>query len=268
MLKDELQLLPPSLTNKQAIVLLKRISEVTILIGELKRECQYYPIDKHLLSFFCLSEAIHSTRIEGSKVSFSDLLEKPLEIRKQQEIQEVINYQLALTEGVKLIKEDSPFSTRMITSLHEILMMGNARGTNSSGGEYRKVQNFIGPDKNIEHTVYIPVSANKIASYMENLEFYVNETKHSSFIEYDDDDLFVIDETAHPLFKLAIMHAQFESIHPFLDGNGRLGRILIALMAIKYGLVDIPVFLVSEELEKERLRYYDLLNGVRGKNPD
>ena len=64
------------------------------------------------------------------------------------------------------------------------------------------------------------------------------------------------------------MHAQFESIHPFLDGNGRLGRILIALMAVKYGLVNVPVFLVSEELEKERSRYYDLLNGIRGEDPD
>lgn len=112
------------------------------------------------------------------------------------------------------------------------------------------------------------MSAAEIPQYIENLEYFMNGEVHSSFKKYNGSEGVVLDEKIEPLIKMAIMHAQFESIHPFCDGNGRLGRILIELMAMSYDLVDFPVFLVSEELEKERARYYALLNGIRGDNPD
>lgn len=95
------------------------------------------------------------------------------------------------------------------------------------------------------------------------MERFIHHSK-----KYNGSEGVVLDEKIEPLIKMAIMHAQFESVHPFGDGNGRLGRILIALMAMSYDLVDFTVFLVSEELAKERARYYALLNGIRGDNPD
>lgn len=171
------------------------------------------------------------------------------------EQQEVLNYKKELDLGVDLIKGGMPFSNRLIQKLH-IVLMTNARETSSAGGEYRKIQNFIGPDSNIEHAVYIPVSAAEIPQYMENLEYFMNGEVHSSFKKYNGSEGVVLDEKIEPLIKIAIMHAQFESVHPFGNGNGRLGRILIALMAMSYDLVNFPVFLVSEELAKERARYY------------
>lgn len=183
------------------------------------------------------------------------------------EQQEVLNYKKALDLGVDLIKGGMPFSNRLIQKLH-IVLMTNARETSSAGGEYRKIQNFIGPDSNIEHAVYIPVYAAEVPQYMENLEYFMNGEVHSSFKKYNGSEGVVLDEKIEPLIKIAIMHAQFESVHPFGNGNGRLGRILIALMAMSCDLVDFTFFLVSEELAKERARYYALLNGIRGDNPD
>lgn len=265
--KKGLKFLPPSMSIKEAVILLQKLAKVNMIIGSMKSEFGHSLVGDSLVSLFSLSESVQSTRIEGTQVTFYDMFEKTSNKQKEWEKQEVLNYQEALKHGLLLIENGMPFSTRLIKELHRILMT-NARGTNSAGGEFRKIQNFIGPDSKIEHAVYIPVEAQTISEYMENLELFVNGIHHSSFAQIDDSDLFTIDENADPLLKIAIMHAQFESIHPFLDGNGRLGRILIALMAVKYGLVNVPVFLVSEELEKERSRYYDLLNGIRGEDPD
>ncbi|XOW24362.1 Fic family protein [Lactococcus lactis] len=130
------------------------------------------------------------------------------------------------------------------------------------------MQNHIGPDNKIENAVYIPIPANDINDYMSNLDNYINGSKHYTFRDDFSADQEVFDENAPEIIKAAIIHAQFESIHPFLDGNGRLGRILILLFLLKEDVVDQPVFFVSEELERERARYYDLLNGVRGEKAD
>ena len=231
----------------------------------MKSDFSHSIVASPLVSIFSLNESVQSTKIEGTQVTFLEMIEPSN--RKGWEQQEVLNYKKALDLGVDLIKSGMPFSTRLIQNLHKVLMT-NARGTSSAGGEYRKIQNFIGPDNNIEHAVYIPVSAAEIPQYMANLEYFMNGEVHSSFKKYNGSEGVVLDEKIESLIKIAIMHAQFESVHPFLDGNGRLGRILIALMAMSYDLVDFPVFLVSEELEKERARYYALLNGIRGDNPD
>ena len=103
---------------------------------------------------------------------------------------------------------------------------------------------------------------------MTNLEYFINGENHISLnTEICDDGYSFINYDDIPLLKMAICHAQFESIHPFLDGNGRLGRILIVLMALYYGIVSEPLFFVSEELEKEKIKYYNLLNSTRGNNP-
>ncbi len=148
--------------------------------------------------------------------------------------------------------------------------MNNARGSLQSAGEFRKIQNFIGPTKNIADASYIPISAEKINEYMENLEYFING--HPYNVQLPTDHIakgeYIFNEASDPLLKVAIIHAQFESIHPFLNGNGRLGRILIVLYLMQSKLVTKPIFFVSEELEKEKARYYKLLNGVRGSQPD
>lgn len=266
MAKKGIKFLPFSITANQAINLYKLLSETNLVLGQLKSEFQHAIVNDALISMFSLKESVQSTRIEGTQVTFTEMLEASNK-KASWEQQEVHNYQEALNVGVDQIKHGYPISTRMIKDLHKILMKNNARGTHQSGGEFRRIQNFIGPDNKIEHATYIPVAANEIDEYMANLEHYINSMKHRSFVEDDGSGIF-LDENSDLILKMAITHAQFESIHPFLDGNGRLGRILIALLAVQGKIVDYPIFLVSEELERERMRYYDLLNGVRGDNPD
>jgi len=148
--------------------------------------------------------------------------------------------------------------------------MNGARGSTQVSGEFRKIQNFIGPTNNIDNASYIPISAEKIDDYMQNLEYFTNGHPYGETLKtlHIQSGQYIFDEESDPLIKVAIMHAQFESIHPFLDGNGRLGRILIDLDLMQTKVITKPIFFVSEELEKERIRYYDMLNGVRGKKPN
>ncbi|AET70561.1 hypothetical protein Desor_5173 [Desulfosporosinus orientis DSM 765] len=267
MAKKGVEKLPIAVPNIKALEIFQLLAGVNKKIGRLKSEFNHSIVNDSIVSMFSLKESVQSTRIEGTQVTFSEMLEDRGNENPSWEKIEVLNYHKALQYGASLIKNGYPISTRMIKDLHATLME-HARGTNSSGGEFRRIQNFIGPTNRIEDAVYIPIGAHEIDSYMENLEFFINSTPHNSFSKFNKTDGFVFDEESDPIIKTAIVHAQFESIHPFLDGNGRLGRILIVLLAIKEELVEVPVFLVSEELERERARYYALLNGVRGDHPD
>lgn len=264
-----LELLPPKVTVVQALQLYKKVAIIKSSIGKLNSELGHSMVNSQLIQMLTLKESVQSTRIEGTQVTFADMIEDATKKNKSNEVVEVDNYMEALSEGIDLIQSGVPISSRLIKQLHKVLMGKNTRGTTSSSGEYRSIQNFLGATNSIEDAVYIPIGANEIGDYMTNLEYFINTEKHQSFEKQIDPDFEVLlDETSDPLIKTAIMHAQFESIHPFLDGNGRMGRILIVLSTMQDGLIDKPVFFVSEELEKERLRYYNLLNGVRGKNPD
>jgi len=264
-----IDLLPPKVTLQQALELYKKIAQIKSSIGKLNAELEHSIVNAQLIQMLTLNESVQSTRIEGTQVTFADMIEDATKKNKSTEVIEVENYQKALSTGISLIQNGMPISSRLIKQLHTILMGNKTRGTTSSAGEFRSVQNFIGPTNKIEDTVYIPIGAHKIANYMSNLEYYINGEKHYSFNKFELlKDECLLDESSDPLIKTAILHAQFESIHPFLDGNGRMGRILIVLSTMKDGLINQPVFFVSEELEKERIRYYNYLNGVRGKNAD
>jgi Fic family protein len=264
-----IDLLPPKVTLQQALELYKKIAQIKSSIGKLNAELEHSIVNAQLIQMLTLNESVQSTRIEGTQVTFADMIEDATKKNKSTEVIEVENYQKALSTGISLIQNGMPISSRLIKQLHTILMGNKTRGTTSSAGEFRSVQNFIGPTNKIEDAVYIPIGAHEIANYMSNLEYYINGEKHYSFnkVELLKDEC-LLDESSDPLIKTAILHAQFESIHPFLDGNGRMGRILIVLSTMKDGLINQPVFFVSEELEKERIRYYNYLNGVRGKNAD
>ncbi len=127
-------------------------------------------------------------------------------------------------------------------------MSSGVRGQNRAPGEYRSIQNFIGPEGcTLETATFIPPQPQLVDQYMSNLEKYINNPKDS----------------LHPLVRVAIIHAQFETIHPFLDGNGRIGRILIPLYLYDVNLIDYPNLFISEVLEKDKHKYYRMLNGTR-----
>ena len=258
--------LPIEIQNKDAIEIFKKLSSVNKKIGKLDTILRKSIVNKSILSLLTLNESVQSTRIEGTQVTFYEIMENKSKKNKSWQQTEVLNYHKAIEHGVKLIKSGDVISTRMIKELHAILME-DARGTVSNKGEFRKIQNFIGPDKKIENAVYIPINANLINEYMTNLEYFINGEYHRDFDKKVGEDKELFDHQIDSLLRIAIMHAQFESIYPFLDGNGRLGRILIVLMAIKEKIMEAPLFFVSEELEVERIRYYNTLNETRGETP-
>lgn len=201
-----------------------------------------------LITPFTLQEAVQSSKIEGTQVTFDEVLEFEIDKnQKNNDAQEVLNYYESLKYGERAL-EKLPISTRLFKRLHEILMSEGVRGQNRGPGEYRSIQNFIGPEGcTMKTATFIPPEPQLVDSYMSNLEKYINDPE---------DDL-------HPLVRIAIIHAQFETIHPFLDGNGRIGRILIPLYLYDVKLIESPNLFISEVLEKDKHKYYRLLNGTR-----
>ena len=200
-----------------------------------------------LMDLLSLKEAMESTKIEGTQVTMDEMFEyKADEKHPTNDITEVNNYYTALKIGEDLLRT-LPISSRFIKKLHEILMSGNVRGGNKSPGNFRTTQNYIGPKGcTIETASFVPPEPQLVDEYMSNLEKYINE--------YDD---------INDLIKLAIIHSQFETIHPFLDGNGRIGRILIPLYLFDKKILRNANFFVSESLEKDKFKYYQLLNNTR-----
>ncbi|MZQ75219.1 MAG: Fic family protein [Peptoclostridium sp.] len=244
------EMLPVKLNDADIIEIYKLEANARAKIERFNSLLERSVIKEEVLMFFSLDESIQSSRIEGTQATFSDVMEAQATGKKDKDIQEVLNYLHALQEGVRLLKS-IPISTRMFLRLHEIIME-DARGQHRSPGEYRRIQNFIGPTTKIEDASYIPPEPQMVGELMSNLERYAND-------EFEDD--------FGPIARAAIIHAQFETIHPFLDGNGRVGRILIMLYLLHKGILYSPTFFVSEELEKNKFKYYALLNSIRGKEP-
>lgn len=201
-----------------------------------------------LLAPITLKEAIQSTRIEGTQITLDDMLEYGVdESNSTVDIREVLNYSRALSEGENLIKR-LPISSRVIKELHKILLEGDVSGNSRNPEEFRAIQNFIGPPGcTIQTASFIPPEPQLVPEYMSNLEKYINEPI----------------DNLNDIIRIAIIHAQFETIHPFLDGNGRIGRILVPLYLYDKGVISSPNFFVSESLEKDKFKYYKLLNDIR-----
>ncbi|MDR0880756.1 MAG: Fic family protein [Clostridioides sp.] len=205
-----------------------------------------------LINPLLLQEAVQSTKIEGTQVTIDEVLESELENNKEKDdnVTEVLNYYKALVFGEDSLKR-LPLGTRIFKKLHEILMSDNVRGKNKSPGEFRRIQNFIGPTGcTVKTATFVPPEPQLVDDYISNLEKYMNDR----------------DDAIDPLIKIAIIHAQFETIHPFLDGNGRIGRILIPLYLYDVSLIDAPNFFISDTLEKDKFRYYKMLNDTRLNN--
>lgn len=259
--------LPVSITKDRTPDLFMKLTTVASAITRLDEKLKGSIVASELVNTLALKESVQSTRIEGTQVTFTDMINET-HSQRQDHI-EILNYRRALFMGQERIQNGYPITTRFILDLHKILMEGG-RGTKASSGDFRKVPNWIGPTKKFEDAVYVPAEADEIEKYMMNWEVYANKHPYDEKmgINHLSNEEFILDENAHPLLKVAILHAQFESIHPFLDGNGRIGRIIIPLYMMQVGQLPSPIFFVSEELEKQRAKYYHLLNKTRGDKPD
>lgn len=201
-----------------------------------------------LMNLLSLKEALESSRIEGTQATMDEMLESKADSKTiTSDVKEVLNYLDALTAGKYLLNR-LPISTRLLKELHSILMNGEVRGNTKAPGEFRSIQNYIGQANcKIENATYIPPEPQLVNDYISNLE---------NFINCDTDEI-------DPLIKVAIIHSQFETIHPFLDGNGRIGRIIIPLYLYDKGRINSPTLFVSESLERDKFKYYELLNNTR-----
>jgi Fic family protein len=203
-----------------------------------------------LLSPVMTQEAVLSSRIEGTQATLEDVLEFESGIEKDsshEDIIEILNYRKAMRYAVESLGK-RPICLNLILEMHSMLL-DSVRGYDKSRGIFRKVQNYIGRSgAKIEDAQYIPPYPELVQDCMSNLEKYIH---------YDEKD---------KLVQLAIVHAQFEIIHPFIDGNGRLGRILIPLFLFEKSLIIQPVFYMSDYLERNRSQYYERLRAITKEN--
>lgn len=200
-----------------------------------------------LLQTFAQREAVLSSRIEGTRTQLDDLFlaEMDRPTAHSADLREVQNYVQAIEKGIPLLKK-WPIASRLVLRLHEILM-GGVRGGDKTPGEFRKIQNFIGSTGDtVETAKYVPPPPEHLSELIANWERFVNERD-----QFPD------------LIQCAIMHEQFEAIHPFQDGNGRIGRLLITLFLIQRKRLPQPLLYLSAFIEAHRREYYDLLQGVR-----
>ena len=200
-----------------------------------------------LIGPLMVQEAVTSSRIEGTQATVEDVLvyeagKDETDPSKRNDIQEVVNYQNAVREGERLLDE-LPISGRLLRAVHKVLLDG-VRGQFRSPGLYRDDQNWIGFNQNIDEARYVPLSPNDVEEAMHRWERYVNE------------------DSSPALIKVAVAHAEFESIHPFKDGNGRVGRIVVPLMMHSEGLISDPCFYLSEFFEHRNSEYQDRLLAV------
>lgn len=245
------ELLPISLEIESINRLNKHLVDARVKINTFDMMLERSPVSKIALTFFSITESIESTKIEGTQATFDEVVESNATGNTNDDIQEVRNYVEAISLGESLLRS-LPISTRMFHSLHRVLLQ-NSRGQNRSPGEYRNVPNFIGPTNDIADATYIPPEPQHVANYMTNLEKYINDE---------------LDDGLDPLIRVGIIHSHFETIHPYLDGNGRLGRILIMLYLLDKKIISKPLFFISEELEKNKYKYYSMLNNLRSDNPE
>lgn len=228
----------------------KLLAEANRQIGELNAYSLLIPNVDLYIKMHVKIEANKSSRIEGTKTTVEeDLLDvSDINPEKRDDWEEVQNYVKATNYGVARIKEGFPVCTRLIREIHEILMQG-VRGEHKTPGEFRISQNWIGGSMP-STAVYVPPPHTEIAECLSDFEKFINNE------EIDTPDL----------VKIAILHYQFESIHPFLDGNGRIGRLLIPLYIQSKGMLEKSCLYISDYIERNKDTYYDMLTRVRTHN--
>lgn len=194
-------------------------------------------------------EALASSVLEGTQATLDGVLTNQVSPNeKDKNLNEVRNYYLATLEGYDYLQRHD-FSNEFFYKIHETLMIGNVRKPKTIGA-YRTEQNYIGKNDPSHSITFIPPKHEDVPALMENLIEYINKPT----------------DKFRPLVRAAIIHAQLETIHPFMDGNGRVGRLLIPMYLFFQKQIDFPFFFISEALERDKIKYYSLLNDIRYKN--
>lgn len=214
-------------------------------LGSLNMLADLLPNKDLFIGAYVRKEALLSSQIEGTQATMEDILSADVKSSVNVEVEDVVNYVNALNFALKEM-EKLPICNRMLCNVHKVLLSG-VRGQEKNPGEFRKSQNWIGAaNSSINNAKYVPPTVENMRKGMNALEKFINEN----------------DET-NALIKVALAHYQFETIHPFLDGNGRIGRMLITLMLIQNGVLKVPIFYMSLFLKSNRAEYYDRLSEVR-----
>jgi len=243
----------PSLINKHWLLddmeIQQLLSKADRQLGRLDMYSEYIPNIDMYISMHVLKEATQSSKIEGTQTNIEEaLLDKDdIVLDKRDDWEEIQNYIEAMNSAIKEL-ETLPFSSRLIKETHRILLQG-VRGQNKQPGEFRSSQNWIG-GASINDATFIPPVHNSLAELMSDLEKFA----HNEEFYFPD------------LLKIALIHYQFETIHPFLDGNGRVGRLLITLYLVDKTILKKPILYLSDFFERNRQLYYDNLMNVRTKD--
>ena len=235
---------PPESLDWQRLAL--PIERATMALARYDSFLGLIPDDSIMLAPMLVQEAVTSSRIEGTHATMSDVLVYEaggkINDKDHDDVLEVANYRQALLLAEDMLK-DIPLSGRILRAAHEVLLK-NVRGSLKSPGRFRNDQNWIGFSNNIEEARYIPIAAEKLPEAIARWERFVNSSEVPSLV------------------KVALAHAEFESIHPFCDGNGRIGRMLVPLMLYSDGVISSPCLYLSEFFEHRNAEYQDRLLAV------
>lgn len=239
--------LPPEPPIEMDHEMIRHLIDARSNIAVLESVAKRIPSMDLFVSMYVRKEALMSSQIEGTQATLEDVFDPMIDTNTNRDVAAVVNY-IKATEFALKRMNDLPLCNRLIKETHAVLMSG-VRGEEKYPGEFRRSQNWIGGQgSTLKNARYIPPSPKDMIDAMSDLEKYINT----------DDDLDV-------LTKAALIHYQFETIHPFLDGNGRIGRLLIVLYLLNKKIISTPSIYVSYFLKKNRVEYYDRMSEVRAK---
>jgi len=241
--------IPPTLPPNPPIDLTRlypHLEKAALALAELNSMTKSIPNTSLFIYMYVRKEALLSSQIEGTQSSFSDLMlfehHQKTEVSLD-DVEEVSNYVKAIHYGLDRLKNNFPLSLRLLREIHGVLLSGT-RGEGKLPGQFRQSQNWIGGTRP-GNALYVPPSVHDMTACLSNFENFLH------------------DDALPVLIKAGLAHVQFETIHPFLDGNGRLGRLLIVLLLYEGGMLDEPILYLSLYLKQNRQIYYDLLQQVR-----
>ena len=237
--------LPPDPPLDIHAEMLRLLIQATRSLSELDAASKWIPDTELFLSMYVRKEALISSQIEGTQCTLDDVLDPDIDANANLDVTDVVNYVKA-TQFALDRRNELPLCNRLLREIHTVLLQG-VRGEEKNPGEFRRSQNWIGAAGcALKDARFIPPNVEDMENAMTDLERYINE-----------------DKTYDPLIQAALIHYQFETIHPFLDGNGRIGRLLIMLYLMEQNLLEKPILYVSYFLKKNQVEYYDRMAEVR-----